>query len=60
MTRPPPIDRDANDAAIAVIQYTLSNQEKNPMELLRLWNEGDFDAIKEGWPDAPESIFDQL
>jgi hypothetical protein len=42
----------------AVIDYMLCkgyNQE--PLEFLRCWNEGDFDALREEWPDAPEEIY---
>ena len=42
------------DASVAAIQYTLIHQD---LDFLRLWNEGEFDAIRKEWPDAPESVF---
>lgn len=60
MSRQNTLELDVNDAALAVIQFVLENPSRNPMEILRLWNEGDFDALREGWPDVPENIFDQL
>lgn len=40
---------------LAVIQYTL--KDKDGLLFLRLWNEGNFQAIREEWPDAPEEVF---
>ncbi|CAD0264212.1 hypothetical protein DENIT_20099 [Pseudomonas veronii] len=45
----------ANDAAVAAIQFALQGDEG--MSFLRCWNEGDFDAIREEWPEAPEAVF---
>lgn len=41
--------------AVAAIEFALNDDE--PMEFLRLWYQGDFDVIREEWPDAPESVF---
>jgi hypothetical protein len=27
------------------------------MTFLRVWNEGEFDTIREEWPEAPEEVF---
>lgn len=43
------------DAAVAAIQFTLNDDDG--MQFLRLWNEGDFDAIRREWPDAPKDVF---
>jgi hypothetical protein len=43
------------NAAVAAIEFALNDDE--PMEFLRLWHQGDFDVIREEWPDAPESVF---
>ena len=42
----------------AVISYILGKGHmESPLEFLRCWNEGDFDALREEWPDAPEEIY---
>jgi len=45
------------DAAVAAIAFTLDYQTECPMDFLRCWNDGDFDAIREEWPEAPEEVF---
>lgn len=40
---------------LAVIQYTLKDEDG--LLFLRCWNEGDFQAIRKEWPDAPEEVF---
>jgi len=44
-----------SNPAVAAIEFALNDDE--PMEFLRLWYQGDFDVIREEWPDAPESVF---
>lgn len=39
----------------AVIQFALDDD--CGLEFLRCWNEGDFEAIRNEWPDAPEDVF---
>lgn len=42
----------------AVIEYMLgAGRWEEPLEFLRNWNEGNFDAIREEWPDAPVAIY---
>ncbi len=42
----------------ALLSYVLGKgYMKSPMEFLRCWNEGNFDALREEWPDAPEEIY---
>lgn len=42
----------------AVIDYMLGKgYMESPLEFLRCWNEGDFDALREEWPDAPQEIY---
>ncbi|WP_312299153.1 hypothetical protein [Stutzerimonas nitrititolerans] len=42
----------------AVISYMLGEGRwEEPLEFLRLWNEGDFDALRAEWPDAPQAIY---
>jgi hypothetical protein len=50
---PPP------DPSTAAIAFALENatSDHDGMEFLRLWNEGDFDTIRDQWPDAPEEVF---
>ncbi|SFB54285.1 hypothetical protein SAMN05216248_11126 [Pseudomonas simiae] len=44
-----------NEASIAAIQFALSAEEG--MTFLRIWNEGEFNTIREEWPEAPEEVF---
>jgi hypothetical protein len=48
---------EAGDAAVAAIAYVLDMRTECPMEFLRCWNQGDFDVIRNEWPDAPEAVF---
>lgn len=42
----------------AVIGYMLGKgYMESPLEFLRCWNEGNFEALREEWPDAPEEIY---
>ena len=42
----------------AVISYILNEgRTEDPVEFLRCWSEGNFDALREEWPDAPEEIY---
>lgn len=42
----------------AVISYILGKGYiESPLEFLRCWNEGNFKALREEWPDAPEEIY---
>ena len=43
------------DPASAAIAFALQTEE--PMEFLRCWNEGDFEAVRREWPDAPDDVF---
>lgn len=42
-------------AAVAAIQFALKTDEG--MVFLACWNEGNFEAIRRAWPDAPEAVF---
>jgi len=42
----------------AVLDYVLNKgYMESPLEFLRCWNEGNFEALREEWPDAPEEIY---
>lgn len=42
----------------AVISYMLGEGRwEEPLEFLRLWNEGNFDSLREEWPAAPVAIY---
>lgn len=45
----------ATQAAVAAIEFAL--QDDDPVEFLHCWNEGNFDAIRREWPNAPEAVF---
>lgn len=42
-------------AAKTAMEYAVTAQEGQTF--LKLWQEGDFDAIRKEWPDAPEMIY---
>lgn len=47
-----------NECFNAVISYMLGKgQSEEPLQFLRCWNEGNFDALREEWPYAPEEIY---
>lgn len=46
------------DCFNAVIGYILGRGwNEEPLEFLRYWNQGDFDVLREHWPDAPKEIY---
>lgn len=48
----------ASVAYNAVIDYMLNaGSTEDPMSFLRCWNEGNFDALRKDWPDAPPEIY---
>ncbi|MNY60948.1 hypothetical protein D3C86_1975680 [compost metagenome] len=50
--------RNSDECFNAVISYMLGKGYcEEPLEFLRCWNEGDFEALREEWPDAPEEIY---
>ena len=48
-----------NDSAVAAIKYALEKCENvfDSMWFLRLWNEGEFEAIREEYEDVPNEVF---
>ena len=46
-----------NNPAVAAIQYALDMSDEDGMIFLRMWDEGNFDEIREDFPDAPEEVF---
>ncbi|MEB0222106.1 hypothetical protein [Pseudomonas sp. AB12(2023)] len=44
-----------NYAAVAAIQFALETEDG--LQFLRCWNEGNFEAIRDEWPEAPEEVF---
>lgn len=49
------VNQSGSDASIAAIQFALSAEDG--ITFLRIWNEGEFDTIREEWPEAPEDVF---
>ena len=43
------------NAAVAAIQFALETADG--LAFLRCRNEGNFDAIRREWPEAPEAVF---
>jgi len=45
-----------NNTAVAAIEFSLKTDEG--LEFLRIWQHGDFDAIRKEWPECPKECFD--
>ncbi|MFJ2453975.1 hypothetical protein ACIOWK_20025 [Pseudomonas protegens] len=45
------------NAAVAAIAYALANPCESPLEFLRCWSSGDFQALRQEWDDVPEEVF---
>lgn len=45
------------DAAVAAIAYALEHPFESPMEFLRCWNEGNFEALRTEWAEVPAEVF---
>ena len=54
MSKAAPVPQDSG-AAAAAIQFALTADEG--IEYLRCWNEGDFDACRREWPEAPSDCY---
>lgn len=56
-TAPPPAAGvlDENEASVAAIQFALTAEDG--FAWLRLWNEGDFEACRREWPEAPSQCY---
>ncbi|MDU9404882.1 hypothetical protein RTH46_20560 [Pseudomonas sp. zfem004] len=51
------LELSISDAAVAAIAYALEHQCESPMEFLRCWNEGNFEALRTEWPEVPAEVF---
>lgn len=50
--------RNAQATYNAVINYTIKcGMGEGGIEFLRCWREGNLDAIRKEWPDAPEAVY---
>lgn len=48
----------ADECWSAVVSYLLGDgRTQEPLEFLSCWNEGNFEAIRKEWPDAPVEVF---
>lgn len=45
------------NAAVEAIQYATDLATDEGLVFLRCWNEGDFDACRKEWPDAPPECY---
>jgi hypothetical protein len=45
------------DAAVAAIEYAINPTTDEGLAFLKCWLHGEFDAIRNEWPDAPKSVF---
>ena len=50
-----PAFSSSSDCAVAAIEFALSSDEG--MTFLRHWFHGDFDILREEWPEAPASVY---
>ena len=42
----------------ALLSYVLGKgYTEEPLQFLRCWKEGNFDTLREEWPDAPKEIY---
>lgn len=56
----PHVSSNDCNAAMAAIAYVLNSRTEDPLDplqFLRLWNEGEFDVLRREWPDAPDEIY---
>lgn len=44
-----------HEPAVAAIAFAIATEQG--LDFLRLWNVGEFDAIRKEWPEAPQSVF---
>lgn len=49
------MNTENQNAAVAAILFALETDKG--LQFLRCWNEGNFDAIRREWPEAPENVF---
>lgn len=51
---------NANNPAVAAIDYVLNSIEDDSDStlFLRMWNEGDFDGLRESFEDIPDEVFE--
>ena len=50
----PYVPSSHDNPAAAAIEFALMHRD---LDLLRLWNEGEFERIRTEWPDAPDAMF---
>lgn len=48
---------DAPDPALAALTYAFENPSEEPLEFLRCWYDGDFQAIRDEWENVPDAVF---
>ena len=54
--------KQQRDAALAVIEFVTdlaqnAENQEDAAYFLNWWNEGEFDALRREWPDAPDTIY---
>jgi len=49
--------QQSQSSSNALIDFILSPGTESAMEYLRCWNEGNFDACRREWPEAPDAIY---
>lgn len=52
-------DAEINEGDVfrALIKFLLDNDTEQPMDFLRLWNEGSFQECRRDWPEAPGALY---
>lgn len=45
------------DASTEAIKFALTLPTWETYDFLQMWSDGDFPELREGWPEAPESVY---
>lgn len=54
----PEPQQDSHEASTAAIMFALDmDTTEEGMDFLRIWNEGEFDMLREEYPEAPEEVY---
>jgi len=48
---------DGVASCVAAIQFAIENEFDEGMQFLRCWNEANFEACREEWPEAPDECY---
>ena len=46
-----------NNPAVAAIAYAIDCETDEGLEFLKLWNEGEFQLLRDNWDNIPDKVF---